>query len=94
MLVQYVKVGIVGGSDQVKICEQLGPNGESPISKFLYCNILTRIYNVQDCRLLVAFTLCMLRLSLRLGVIGKCGDDTQAQIGSKARLLVRSTCGI
>ena len=28
-LVQYVKVGIVGGSDQVKICEQLGSNGES-----------------------------------------------------------------
>ncbi len=25
--VQYVKVGIVGGSDEVKICEQLGANG-------------------------------------------------------------------
>ncbi len=25
---QYVRVGIVGGSDQAKICEQLGANGE------------------------------------------------------------------
>jgi len=25
--VQYVKVGIVGGSDERKICEQLGANG-------------------------------------------------------------------
>ena len=29
LLVQYLKVGIVGGSDQVKICEQLGENGKS-----------------------------------------------------------------
>ena len=34
VLPQYVKVGIVGGSDQVKICEQLGPNGRSP---YQYC---------------------------------------------------------
>ena len=27
---QYVTVGIVGGSDQAKICEQLGANGEPP----------------------------------------------------------------
>ncbi len=26
---QYVKVGIVGGSDEVKICEQLGAHGAS-----------------------------------------------------------------
>ena len=25
---QYVKVGIVGGSDLVKICEQLGSSGQ------------------------------------------------------------------
>lgn len=25
---QYIKVGIVGGSDEVKICEQLGANGK------------------------------------------------------------------
>ena len=27
---QYIKVGIVGGSDEVKICEQLGANGKDP----------------------------------------------------------------
>lgn len=27
-LLQYIKVGIVGGSDEVKICEQLGGNGQ------------------------------------------------------------------
>ena len=30
MCLQYVRVGIVGGSDQAKICEQLGKNGEPP----------------------------------------------------------------
>jgi hypothetical protein len=30
-LLQYVKVGIVGGSDHHKICEQLGTGGKGPI---------------------------------------------------------------
>jgi hypothetical protein len=32
---QSVKVGIVGGSDQAKICEQLGPNGGAPLFRFV-----------------------------------------------------------
>ena len=27
-MLQYIKVGIVGGSDEIKICEQLGANGK------------------------------------------------------------------
>ncbi len=31
LLMQYIKVGVVGGSDLVKIVEQLGENGEIDI---------------------------------------------------------------
>ena len=52
-LVQYVKVGIVGGSDQVKICEQLGSNGENTLLCMLCCQWYQTSHIKQCCGLLM-----------------------------------------